>query len=632
MKSLFHRLSPVACPLCSVVLSGCPQEPTTPKQVEVATVMCPEGSGFDTSRGFCVAISPPPVMAPDAGSPIVVTPAIAPDAGTGTAVAVGPGPTGNVIVTCDFQEGWVSLLPVAAYPKDDSFLMQSLIGLTEDPKFWNGAGYGKLGPFRAKKCPRSGVGFTVASGDHWILAGQANTFAAKGKYDKNGVRRKTTIAIGSTPVTITLKPTDLTFTWSCISCPWVLLPGIDAFTVLRDRDSREKRGTDRIQLHGVMVTNRRVRIRVAERERETSWIDEIRLVHGGRSIAPTARALVAADGLDVMMARGTEIAVDFALPTAEDGPLDLELIVTGHYEPEEPPYVIDLHVDLAWSAHAKKSLDEVSDDRLQRGHVRTLIVPLFVEDAWKMTPGAARDAYEATLKSLEAAKPAVATRISFEGAEGFADDPSGIDPWIARGACFVGLVHSHSNVLGGASQDPNPGARKRGLTPAGRVLAEHIVSHGGILDVAHASDATLDDLVAIARAAGKPIVDTHTGMRALVAIDRNIDDNRARAVAQSGGVIGLSLHSGHISSRPGESATLGDYAAHIEHAANVAGFDHVAIGSDLAGAIRPPEGSDGAATWPLLWEILHEKGWSDANIAALFHGNAERVLARCQPQ
>jgi microsomal dipeptidase-like Zn-dependent dipeptidase len=621
-----------------LVLGACGKDAAAPSRpIEIATVTCPEGSGFDTARGFCVATPPPPPPPPalvhDAGTATttIVPVATVEDSGA-PVVTVAAATGGNVIVTCDFPEGWVSLLPVAAYPKDDSFLMQSLIGLTEDPKFWNGAGYAKLSPFKAKKCPRTGVGFTVASGDYWILAGQANTFGAKGKYDKNGVRRKTTIAIGTTPAKIQLGTSDLVHTWLCISCPWVLAPGIDAFTVLRNRDGKGKRGTDTIALHGLIVENKRVRMRVAERERETSYLAEMRLVVRGKSISPTALALASNDGLDVLMARGTEIAVDFVVD-APDGPIDADLIVTGHYEPDEAPWIVDLHVDLPWSSLAKKDLAELSADRLARGRVRTLVVPLFVEDAWKMTPSAARDAYALTFAAFEKAKPSVGTRLAFEGADGFAGDPSAVDPWIARGACFFGLVHSHSNALGGASQDPNPSARDRGLTPAGRALAEHIVSKGGLLDLAHASDRTQDDLLSIAKAANKPVVDTHTGMRSLVAIDRNLSDERAKAIAATGGVIGISLHSGHISAHAGATATLAEYVDHIEHLAKIAGFDHVAIGSDLAGAIRPPEGSDGAATWPWVEEILRTRGWSDAQIAALFHANAERVLATCpQPQ
>jgi membrane dipeptidase len=189
------------------------------------------------------------------------------------------------------------------------------------------------------------------------------------------------------------------------------------------------------------------------------------------------------------------------------------------------------------------------------------------------------------------------------------------------------VVHARSNALAGSSQDPVVTSRTRGLTPAGRRLAEHVVARGALLDVAHASDATIDDLVVVARAAGAPLVDSHTGMRSLVASERNLDDGRARAIAASGGVIGISLHSGHVSRRTGERATLDDYVAHLERAIAVAGEDHVAIGSDLAGAIVQPSDADGAATWPALALRLRARGWTEARLHAVLHANAERVSA-----
>lgn len=298
--------------------------------------------------------------------------------------------------------------------------------------------------------------------------------------------------------------------------------------------------------------------------------------------------------------------------------------------------VVDLHVDLAYAAtRGSERLDdpasEVSAGRLALGGARRVVVPLFVADAFAMSPDAARAAYDGAFASLSRAlgrtPVAPAVTLSFEGADGFADDPAGFDAWAARGACLVGLVHSHTNALGASSQDPVAASRAHGLTPAGWRLAQHVVAHGALLDLAHASDATQDDLVAVARAAGAPIVDSHTGMRALVASERNLDDAHARAIAASGGVLGMSMHSGHLARSPGERATLDELVAHLEHAVAVAGEAHVALGSDLAGAIRQPAGADGAATWPALVARLRSRGWSDTRLHAVFHANAERVFS-----
>jgi membrane dipeptidase len=291
--------------------------------------------------------------------------------------------------------------------------------------------------------------------------------------------------------------------------------------------------------------------------------------------------------------------------------------------------VIDLHVDLPYAVHVEhRSLAVVqsSPARLAAGNVRAIVTPLFVPGAYAMSPAEARAAYEATYADVPHLT-GTERWLSFEGADGFADDPSKIDAWIARGACLVGLVHDHSNALGGASQDPDGAARARGLTEAGKKLAAHVVSLGALLDGAHASDATFDDLLQIARNAGVPLVVSHTGLRARRDIMRNIDDARMREVAATGGIVGISMHSGHIARTAGARATLGDVADAIAYAVAVAGKDHVAIGSDFDGSITAPENANGEAVWPRMHDELRARHLSEDTIDAIFQRNASRVFA-----
>jgi len=294
--------------------------------------------------------------------------------------------------------------------------------------------------------------------------------------------------------------------------------------------------------------------------------------------------------------------------------------------------VVDLHVDLPYALHARRTpLDEAqaSPRRLAAGGVRTIVTPLFVQGAWAMPPAAVRVAYQETYADLRRATERLhaGVLLSFEGADGFADDPAALDAWMARGACLVGLVHDRANALGGASQDPDPAGRARGLSEAGRALAARVVARGALLDVAHASDATFDDLATIARAAGAPLVDSHTGARALRDTPRNLDDARLRAIAQTGGVVGISLHGGHVGAVPGEPPTIADVAAHVVHAVEIAGASHVVLGSDLDGGSDPPAAADGEAVWPLLERELSSRGVPATSVEAIFGGNARRVLA-----
>lgn len=363
----------------------------------------------------------------------------------------------------------------------------------------------------------------------------------------------------------------------------------------------------------------------------------------GVDAAPYAPAAVADAGAAEAAAveAGAEVAADAGAKAADAG----AKVASG----PRTLGVVDLHVDLAWAVHAKGASladpgRQASLARVRRGQVGALVVPLFVDRGYAMTPAEARAAYQATFASVAArvksegagaltpffAAPEpgrVRMLVSFEGMDGFVDDLAGARAWVARGACFAGLVHSRTNALGGASQDPDPKRRAVGLTARGKALAEALVDAGAVLDVAHASDATADDLAAVAEARGVPLVDTHTGARALADIPRNLDDARIARVARSGGVVGVSLYTGHLTARGhGAKATLDDYVRHVEHVRSIGGVAAVAIGSDLEGAITEPEGADGAATWPALDQRLAARGWSERDRDALFRANALRVL------
>ena len=313
------------------------------------------------------------------------------------------------------------------------------------------------------------------------------------------------------------------------------------------------------------------------------------------------------------------------------------------------PSVVDLHVDLAFALHVRgRRVDddsaETSAGRLRQGGVATLVLPLYVPSAHDRPSEEVRAVYESTHATLMGAlrtgpfgdlflPPAqpeqrgrISTVLAFEGADGFADDPNLLVPWIARGACLVGLVHFRTNALAGSSTEPASAKRAQGLTDAGELIVRTAYSHGALVDVAHASDETLRQVARVAKDFGAPLVDSHTGMRALKAIDRNLSDEGLALIAESGGVVGIDLHAGHTGSRRGMASTLDDVVAHVEHAVAVAGLEHVALGSDLDGGIVQPQGADGAAVWPKLAAKLRARGWSQEAIAALFGDNARRVL------
>jgi hypothetical protein len=306
--------------LALVLLAGCGAAAAGDKPPQV--VICPEGSKWDEAANGCIATQ--------AMEPLVADPAPPP-----------PSAAAAIHVRCNFQNGWVAVMPVDAYPAEEGFLMQALIGFTEEPAFWRGiAEYKDLERFAAQPCSSQGRDFDVEPGGYFVLVGEANTFGARGDYKDNGFKRRVTV---DGPVSITVNPRDLTHTWLCISCPWVVPLDPDsgawdrAFVVLAHRNRRELRGTDRVRVEGLRVNHGRLKLRIVEAEREVSHIDQLVVEVGGHTLLPARggalSALARADGVDVTLGRGRQIELTFEVPGLEDGIVDAVVVAHGHYEP-----------------------------------------------------------------------------------------------------------------------------------------------------------------------------------------------------------------------------------------------------------------------------------------------------------
>jgi microsomal dipeptidase-like Zn-dependent dipeptidase len=211
---------------------------------------------------------------------------------------------------------------------------------------------------------------------------------------------------------------------------------------------------------------------------------------------------------------------------------------------------------------------------------------------------------------------ATAGFLGIEGAHALDGELGNLDPLVAAGVRMLGLVHVFDNDIGGSAH----GLSKGGLTPKGRELIRRMEARGVLLDLAHASPSLLADAVA---AATRPVVVSHTGVRGTCDNARNLSDSQLRAVAGTGGIVGIGFWETAVC---GENATA--IARAVRHAVAVAGADHVALGSDFDGAVTTPFD---AAGLPALTEALLAEGLSESEIAKVMGGNALRVLAEVLP-
>lgn len=304
--------------------------------------------------------------------------------------------------------------------------------------------------------------------------------------------------------------------------------------------------------------------------------------------------------------------------------------------------IIDLHVDLSYQHNYQgkpftHATGEFQAGELVRAGVQGVVLPLYVPN--DVSPSGPRledlehsyaTVFGALLKTPPYSVPGchlkpgkVSTWFAFEGAAPLASAPDQLAAWVARGVRLFGLVHSHDNSLAGSSGEPN--SRQVGLTPLGRDLAMRIVALGGVLDVSHASDRSTDQLIELAKQAGVPAVASHSNARTLAPHPRNLTDAQIRAIASTGGVVGLNLHQRFLAAR-GSTADLTDLIRQVRHIQRLVGTEHLALGTDYEGGIRPVPGLENVTELQSLAQALRTEGLSEHEISQIFYKNALRVL------
>jgi microsomal dipeptidase-like Zn-dependent dipeptidase len=255
--------------------------------------------------------------------------------------------------------------------------------------------------------------------------------------------------------------------------------------------------------------------------------------------------------------------------------------------------------------------------RLARAlHLAFGLREMAAESAGRLTLIETRDDLEAYLARRSTDPSIAAAFLSVEGAQALDGDVASIDILAAAGFRMIAPSHLLDTVYGGSAH----GAVKGGLSEVGRELLSRAESAGVLVDLAHASSATIDDVLALA---ARPVVASHTGVRVAAPGIRNLPDDQVRAIAATGGLVGIGFW---------PVACGGDdvraIARSLVSAIELAGVDHIAIGSDFDGAVSTPFDASGM---PLLTEALLAEGLSDADIGAVMGGNAVRLLTAALP-
>ncbi len=230
------------------------------------------------------------------------------------------------------------------------------------------------------------------------------------------------------------------------------------------------------------------------------------------------------------------------------------------------------------------------------------------------------DGYKAArARGRQAAMPAIqgGNALDADAREGRLPDPA-----ITR----VTLVHLTDSRIGGTS---SPIGASRHLTDHGAGLIEMLDEARVFVDLAHIHpDGFWEAFVVHNRRL--PLLVTHTGVRGVKSHWRNLCDAQLRAVAETGGVVGIMFHRGFLR-RPGGPGDSGMVAEHILHAIKVAGRDAVGIGSDYDGFIVPPKDLRSGAGYAPLTQSLADRGLDEEAIRKVLGLNFLRALGEMRP-
>jgi len=196
---------------------------------------------------------------------------------------------------------------------------------------------------------------------------------------------------------------------------------------------------------------------------------------------------------------------------------------------------------------------------------------------------------------------------------------SAIEEFYNMGARYLTLCHMKNGEVCKSSTDES---EDYGLTDFGREIVREMNRVGMMIDVSHASDQTVLDVLACSKS---PIIASHSSARAICNIARNLSDDLIRLIADKGGVVQVAIYTRHLRPKEQGRATVADIVDHIDHIVGLVGIDHVGFGSDFDGGGGVVGCEDASGVINITVEMLR-RGYTDEDIAKFWGLNLLRVL------
>jgi membrane dipeptidase len=263
------------------------------------------------------------------------------------------------------------------------------------------------------------------------------------------------------------------------------------------------------------------------------------------------------------------------------------------------------------------------------------------------------------LRSFRTGK--VVSLLGLEGGHAIENSLGALRAYYDLGVRYMTLTHNVTLDWADAALDS---AHHGGLTPFGKEVVREMNRLGMLVDLAHVSPGTMSNALTVSEA---PVIFSHSGARALVDHRRNVPDSILRRVTANGGIVMVPFVPSFVSravfgddsayahaakdarlrystdssararalvewraAHPKPVATISDVADQIDHVRQVAGVDHVGIGSDFEGITDTVVGLSDASMFPALFVELARRGWSETDLRKLAADNLLRVMRRAE--
>jgi membrane dipeptidase len=251
----------------------------------------------------------------------------------------------------------------------------------------------------------------------------------------------------------------------------------------------------------------------------------------------------------------------------------------------------------------------------------------------------------------------IASLIGMEGGHSMEGSLGKLRQLHSMGARYMTLTHSDSLDWADSATDVS---MNDGLSAYGEEVVREMNRLGMIVDLSHVSPATMHDALDISTA---PVIFSHSSARAIADHPRNVPDDVLRRLPDNGGVVLINFFSGFVVpesakimqnmfqkrrelkkkypdskeeverefkawqvANPYPAGEVDILVDHIEHVIRVAGIDHVGLGSDFDGVAKLPRGMEDVSKYPVLTDLLLQRGYNEADIHKILSGNLLRVL------